>query len=385
MRCDFNVPLLGGNITDNTRIRASLPTIQHLSSRGAKVVLCSHFGNPHGEGYEDEYSLLPITTELSSLLNKTVIQVSDCIGSTVESTVSAMQPSDVVMLENLRFHKGEVQNDAEFAKNLSQCADLYVNDAFGSAHRAHASIKGVAQLLSPAVSGKLLQKELSYLQNITESPGRPFAAVLGGSKVSSKMTAIEALLGKVDKLVLGGDMVFTFLKARGMDVGASVVDDAQVDLAKHLDILATERGVQLVLASDVVVADQFAANATHQIVNVTAIPAGWLGMDIGPQSITTIRAALADCRTVLWNGPMGVSEFDAFAQGTTAIATTLAELTATCCVTIVGGGDTVAALTKAGLTQNITHISTGGGAMLELLEGKILPGIAVLDDKATTL
>ena len=234
MRCDFNVPLLGGNITDNTRIRASLPTIQHLISRGAKVVLCSHLGNPLGEGYEADYSLLPITTELSTLLNKTVIQVSDCIGSTVESTVSAMQPGDVVMLENLRFHKGEVQNDAEFAKNLSQCADLYVNDAFGSAHRAHASTEGVAQLLSPAVSGKLLQKELSYLQNITESPGRPFAAILGGSKVSSKMTAIEALLGKVDKLVLGGDMLFTFLKARGMDVGASVVEDAQVDLARHL-------------------------------------------------------------------------------------------------------------------------------------------------------
>lgn len=379
VRADFNVPLEKGKITDDTRIRGAIPTIKYLTSKGAKVLLSSHLGRPKG-GYEAKYSLAPITPRLSELLGQEVKLVPDSIGLSVQAATAHMKEGDVVLLENVRFYPEEEKNDKEFAKKLAANADLYVNDAFGTAHRAHGSTEGVAAHVKPAVAGFLLQKELDYLQGAVDVPKRPFAAIVGGSKVSSKISVIEAMLNKVDKLVLGGGMVFTFLKARGVNVGKSLVEDDQLELAKKLEKIAKDKGVQLFLASDVVVADKFAADATAKIVDVNAIPDGWMGLDIGPQSIDAIKTALSDCKTVIWNGPMGVFEFDAFAKGTNAIATILADLTGKGTVTIIGGGDSVAAVEKAGLAEKMSHISTGGGASLELLEGKVLPGVAALDE-----
>jgi len=379
VRVDFNVPLEKGVITDDTRIRGAIPTIKYLVEKGAKVLLSSHLGRPKG-GYEAKFSLAPIVPRLSELLGKAVTFVPDPIGISVGAALSKSVDGDVFLLENVRFYPEEEKNDEAFAKKLAANADLYVNDAFGTAHRAHGSTEGVAKYLHPAVAGFLLQKELDYLQGAVENPKRPFAAIVGGSKVSSKITVIETLLNKVDKLVLGGGMVFTFLKARGYKVGKSLVEDDQLDLARKLEIIAKEKGVKLFLATDVNVADKFAPDANSKIVSIDNIPDDWLGLDVGPDTIKEIQAGLSDCKTIIWNGPLGVFEFEKFATGTNAIATLLAELTAKGVTTIVGGGDSVAAVEKAGLADKISHISTGGGASLELLEGKVLPGVAALNE-----
>jgi phosphoglycerate kinase len=379
VRADFNVPVdADRQITDDTRIRAALPTIQALTAKGAKVILASHFGRP--KGVDDALRLDPVAARLSELLGQPVVKANDCIGDEVAAKAAAMQDGDVMLLENVRFYPEEEKNDPEFAKQLASVADLYVNDAFGTAHRAHASTEGVTKFLSPAVAGLLVEKELQFLQEAIEHPQRPLAAIVGGSKVSSKIGVIETLLDKVDKLFIGGGMIFTFYKARGLNVGSSLVEEDKLELAKALEIKAKEKGVQLLLPTDVVVADKFAADANTQTVSVEAIPDGWMGLDIGPDSIKTFQAALADCKSVIWNGPMGVFEMDKFAAGTEAIATTLSQLTPKGCTTIIGGGDSVAAVEKVGLADQMSHISTGGGASLELLEGKVLPGIAALNE-----
>ncbi|NJO78793.1 MAG: phosphoglycerate kinase [Cyanobacteria bacterium RM1_2_2] len=380
VRVDFNVPLdEQGDITDDTRIRAALPTIQDLAAKGAKVILTSHFGRPKGK-VVDSMRLTPVAKRLSELLGQDVIKCDDCIGDAVESAVAGMQNGQVALLENVRFYAEEEANDAEFAKKLASVADLYVNDAFGTAHRAHASTEGVTHYLKPSVAGYLIEKELQYLQSAIEEPQRPLAAIIGGSKVSSKITVIETLLEKVDKLLIGGGMIFTFYKARGLSVGKSLVEDEFLDLAKSLEAKAKERGIMLLLPTDVVVADKFDKDANTQTVSVESIPDGWMGLDIGPDSVKVFQDALADCKTVIWNGPMGVFEFDKFAKGTEAIAYTLADITKTGATTIIGGGDSVAAVEKVGVAEQMSHISTGGGASLELLEGKVLPGIAALDE-----
>lgn len=380
VRADFNVPLDDqGNITDDTRIRAALPTIQDLTGKGARVVLCSHFGRPKGK-FVDSMRLTPVAQRLSELLGQPVVKCDDCIGDAVAAAVNGLQNGQVALLENVRFYDGEEANDPEFAKQLAANADLYVNDAFGTAHRAHASTEGVTKFLSPAVGGYLIEKELQYLQAAIENPQRPLAAIVGGSKVSSKIGVIETLLDKVDKLLIGGGMIFTFYKARGLSVGKSLVEEDKLELAKALEAKAQEKGVDLLLPTDVVVADNFAPDANAQTVSIDAIPDGWMGLDIGPDSVTVFQEALKQCKSVIWNGPMGVFEFDQFAKGTEAIARTLADLTGTGCTTIIGGGDSVAAVEKVGVAEKMSHISTGGGASLELLEGKVLPGIAALDD-----
>ncbi len=379
VRCDFNVPVDADlNITDDTRIRAALPTIQTLTSKGAKVILASHFGRP--KGVDEALRLTPVAQRLSELLGQTVIKTDDCIGDEATAKVAAMNNGDVVLLENVRFYPEEEKNDPEFAKKLASVADLYVNDAFGTAHRAHASTEGVTKYLSPSVAGLLVEKELKFLQDAIENPKRPLAAIVGGSKVSSKIGVIETLIDKVDKIFLGGGMIFTFYKARGLSVGSSLVEDDKLELARTLEAKANAKGVQFLLPTDVLVADKFSAEANTQIVPVDAIPDGWMGLDIGPDSIKTFQEALADVKSVIWNGPMGVFEIDKFAKGTEAIAHTLAQLTPTGTTTIIGGGDSVAAVEKVGLADQMSHISTGGGASLELLEGKVLPGIAALDE-----
>ncbi|RMF27437.1 MAG: phosphoglycerate kinase [Cyanobacteria bacterium J083] len=380
VRVDFNVPLDdAGNITDDTRIRAALPTIQDLIKKGAKVILCSHLGRPKGE-VKENLRLTPVAKRLSELLGQPVIKCDDCIGDEVTATINSMQNGQVVLLENVRFYKEETDNDPEFAKKLAANADIYVNDAFGTAHRAHASTEGVTHYLPIKVAGYLMEKELKYLQNTIDNPQRPLAAIIGGSKVSSKIGVIEALLEKCDKLLIGGGMIFTFYKARGLNVGNSLVEEDKLELAKSLEAKAKELGVDFLLPVDVVVADKFAPDANTQVVSIENIPDGWMGLDIGPESIKLFQEALKDCKTVIWNGPMGVFEFDKFAAGTEAIARTLAELTAAGATTIIGGGDSVAAVEKVGVADKMSHISTGGGASLELLEGKTLPGVAALDD-----
>jgi phosphoglycerate kinase len=380
VRVDFNVPLDDqGNITDDTRIRAALPTIQYLTQNGAKAVLTSHFGRPKGK-VNESMRLTPVAKRLSELLGQDVIKCDDCVGDAVASAVNGMQNGQVALLENVRFYAEEEANDPEFSKKLAAVADLYVNDAFGTAHRAHASTEGVTHYLKPSVAGFLIEKELEYLQNAIENPQRPLAAIVGGSKVSSKITVVETLLDKVDKIIIGGGMIFTFYKARGLNVGKSLVEDDFLQLAKDLEAKAKAKGVALLLPTDVVLADNFAADANTQTVSVENIPDGWMGLDIGPDSVKVFQDALADCKSVIWNGPMGVFEMEKFAVGTEAIARTLAGLTKTGTCTIIGGGDSVAAVEKVGVADQMSHISTGGGASLELLEGKVLPGIAALDE-----
>jgi phosphoglycerate kinase len=374
VRVDFNVPQdKAGNITDDTRIRAALPTIQYLRDKGAKVILCSHLGRPKGKVVE-EFRLTPVAKRLSDLLGAPVPKTNDCIGPEVDKAVAAMKPGDVLLLENLRFHAEEEANDRAFAKQLASVADVYVNDAFGTAHRAHASTEGVTHFL-PAVAGFLMERELNFLGKATAAPTRPYVAILGGAKVSDKIAVIENLLPKVDQLIVGGGMANTFFKAQGYEVGASLVEDDKVELAKDL---LQRGGKKLLLPVDVVVADAFAADAKHQTVAVDKVPAGWRILDIGPQSVSEFAAVLRKAKTVVWNGPMGVFEFPAFAAGTVAIAKALAQSGAT---SIIGGGDSAAAVEQAGVADKITHISTGGGASLEFLEGKVLPGVAALQDK----
>ena len=379
VRVDFNVPVDDkGNITDDTRIRAALPTIQDLTQKGAKVILTSHFGRP--KGVDEKLRLTPVAKRLAELLGQEVIKTDDCIGDDVAAKVAALDNGQVLLLENVRFYKEEEKNDREFARKLAANADFYVNDAFGTAHRAHASTEGVTKFLSPSVAGYLVEKELQYLQSAIEAPQRPLAAIIGGSKVSSKIGVIETLLEKCDKLIIGGGMIFTFYKARGLNVGKSLVEEDKLELARELEAKAKERGVALLLPTDIVSADKFAPDANATTVSIENIPADGMGLDIGPDSVKVFQAALADCKTVIWNGPMGVFEFDKFAAGTEAIAHTLAEIGKTGAITIIGGGDSVAAVEKVGLADQMSHISTGGGASLELLEGKILPGIAALDE-----
>jgi phosphoglycerate kinase len=380
VRADFNVPLDDtGKITDDTRIRAALPTILDLTGKGAKVILISHFGRPKGQ-VNESMRLTPVGVRLSELLGKNVTKCDDCVGDAVKAAVDSLAAGDVLLLENARFYAGEEANDPEFAKQLGELADVYVNDAFGTAHRAHASTEGVTKYVETCVAGYLIEKELKFLQNAIENPQRPLAAIVGGSKVSSKIGVIDTLLEKVDKLFIGGGMIFTFYKARGLSVGKSLVEEDKLELAKSLEAKAKERGVELLLPTDVVLADNFAPDANDQTVAVESIPDGWMGLDIGPDSIKTFQAALEQCKSVIWNGPMGVFEFDKFAKGTEAIAQTLAGLTEKGTITIIGGGDSVAAVEKVGVAEKMSHISTGGGASLELLEGKVLPGIAALDD-----
>jgi phosphoglycerate kinase len=380
VRVDFNVPLDdAGAITDDTRIRAALPTIGYLRDNGARVLLAAHFGRPKGQVNEG-MRLTAVAARLSDLLGVPVAKTDSCIGPDAEAKVAALADGGVVLLENVRFFAEEEKNDPAFAEKLASLAEIYVNDAFGAAHRAHASTEGVTKFLRPSVAGHLMEKELQYLQGAIDDPKRPLAAIVGGSKVSSKIGVLEALIDKCDKILIGGGMIFTFYKARGLAVGKSLVEEDKLELARELEAKAAAKGVQLLLPTDVVLADNFAADANSQIAKIDAIPDGWMGLDIGPDSIKAFEAALADCKTVIWNGPMGVFEFDKFAAGTDAIAHTLARLTATGTTTIIGGGDSVAAVEKVGVADKMSHISTGGGASLELLEGKVLPGVAALDE-----
>jgi len=379
IRCDLNVPLKDGVIGDDTRIRASVPTVKYLLEKGASVAMCSHLGRPK-DGPEDKFSLGPVSVRMAECLGKDVKMAPDCIGDEVSAMVGSLGEGEAMLLENTRFYKEEEKNEAAFVEKLAAPFDLFVNDAFGTAHRAHASTEGVTKFLSPSVSGYLLAKELKYLAGAVDEPVRPLAAIVGGSKVSSKITVLESLINKCDKVIIGGGMTFTFLKAMGKPVGSSLVEDDFLDTAKAAMKLAEEKGCELIFPSEILVADKFDAEANTQVVDQDSIPDGWMGLDNGPKATKEIQEKLADCKTVIWNGPMGVFEIDAFAKGTFAICDTLAELTEKGCVTIIGGGDSVAAVEKAGLADKMSHISTGGGASLELLEGKVLPGVAALDE-----
>jgi len=375
-RVDFNVPMQDGVITDDTRIRAAVPTIKQLSEAGAKVILASHFGRPKGAVVE-EMRLTAVGKHLESVLGKPVKKLDESVGPAVEAAVSAMQNGDVILLENVRFHAGEEKNDPTLAKQFADLADLFVNDAFGAAHRAHASTAGIAAHI-PAVAGLLMEKEIQFLGGALSNPQRPFTAIVGGAKVKDKIAVIENLLTKVDSLIIGGGMANTFLKAQGYAIGASLCEDDKLDLARSLMEQATKRGVKLLMPVDVVVADRFAADAEKKTVPISEIPDGWMALDVGPESVTLFRDAIVASETVVWNGPMGVFEMDAFASGTIGVAKAMADCKG---ITIIGGGDSVAAVEKAGVAEQMTHISTGGGASLEFMEGKELPGVAVLLDK----
>jgi len=386
VRADLNVPLDKATmaITDDTRIRAAIPTLKYLLDNGAKVLLTSHLGRPKGENKEEDkkkFSLSPVVGRLSELVGQKVKLVDDCVGAPVEAALKEMKNGQVVLLENVRFYKDEEKNVPEFAKKMAAPADIYVNDAFGTAHRAHVSTEGVTKFIPISVCGFLMQKELDYLDGAVSDPKKPFVAIVGGSKVSTKITVIESLLDKAQKIIIGGGMIFTFYKAQGKKVGKSLVEEDKMDLAIKLEKMAKEKGVQLLLPVDVNVADNFDKEANNQIVDVDNIPDGWMGLDIGPKSVKLFQDALSDAKTVVWNGPMGVFEFPKFAAGTEGIAATLAELTPKGCITIIGGGDSVAAVEQAGVADKMSHISTGGGASLELLEGKVLPGVAALNEK----
>ena len=376
VRCDFNVPLKEGKITNDKRIVAALPTIKYLLDNNAKVILCSHLGRPKGE-FLPEFSLAPVAARLSELLGKEVKMAKDVVGEDAKALAAALENGDVMLLENVRYHKEETKNAPEFSKELASLADLYVNDAFGTAHRAHCSTTGVADYL-PAVCGYLIQKEISIMGDALNTPKRPLVAILGGAKVSDKIGVINNLLEKVDTLIVGGGMAYTFFKALGHTVGNSICEDDKVDLAKEMLAKAEERGVKFLLPVDNKIGDNFAEDCNKQVNDGRDIPDGWQGLDIGPKSIALFCDAVKDAGTVIWNGPMGVFEFAAFAEGTMEVAKAIA---ATDAISIIGGGDSVAAVTKLGFADKMTHISTGGGASLEFLEGLELPGIAALNNK----
>jgi phosphoglycerate kinase len=379
VRVDFNVPQdEAGRITDDRRIQAALPTIRYLVDRGARVILVSHLGRP--KGVDPKWSLKPVADQLSRLLGKPVPLAPDSVGRAVESAVAALRPGELLLLENVRFHPEEEKNDPTFAKQLAANADLFVNDAFGTAHRAHASTEGVTHYL-PAVAGFLMQKELDTLGAALQNPRRPFFAILGGKKVSDKIGVIENLMKKVDGLLIGGGMAFTFLKAKGYEIGRSVLDEAGLDLARRVTETAERGGARLELPVDLVVARELDANAESTVAPAAQIPPGWIGVDIGPKTLDDFRGALAGAMTVIWNGPMGVFEIPRFAAGTHAVADMLADRTAAGATTIIGGGDSAAAVEQMGLADRMSHISTGGGASLEFLEGRELPGVAALRDK----
>ena len=377
VRVDFNVPMdEAKQITDENRIIGALPTIRYLKDAGSRVILCSHLGRPKGE-FNMKYSLAPVAARLGELLGQEVKMAKDVIGSDADSLVASLKDGEVLLLENLRFHKEEEKNDEAFARKLASYADVYVNDAFGTAHRAHASTEGVAHFL-PAVSGFLIEKELQFMGKALENPDRPFVAILGGAKVSDKLGVINNLLEKVDTLIIGGGMAYTFAVAAGGKVGNSLLEQDKVEYAKDMMIKAKEKGVKMLLPADTVAADRFDNDANTMIVPTSSIPDGWQGLDIGPETCKTFAEAISKAKTVIWNGPMGVFEMPNFAHGTKAVAQALAESGA---ISIVGGGDSAAAVTQLGYADRISHISTGGGASLEFLEGLVLPGVAALKDK----
>lgn len=380
MRVDFNVPLDDhANITNDKRIAEALPSIKNIVESGGRLILMSHLGRPKGQ-IVPELSLAPVAKRLSELLDTGIVMAEDCIGTEAMQQALALQDGDIMLLENLRFHPEEEKNDPEFARELASMGEIYVNDAFGTAHRAHASTEGICHFVQPSVAGLLIEKELKYLGQALNNPERPFLAILGGAKISGKIDVLENLFNKVDTVLVGGAMIFTFFKAQGHNVGKSLVEEDKVDLARHLLQTAKDKNIRLLLPEDVVAANEFSADAESRTVSIENIPEEMMGLDIGPKTIDTYSREIFQAKTVVWNGPMGVFELEAFAKGTIAIAQALADATAKGTTSIVGGGDSAAAVMKAGLASGITHISTGGGASLEFLEGKELPGIAALND-----